>query len=163
MQGDQRLIDTLNELLADELTAVSQYIVHAEMSEDWGYDKLHDRSKRRAIDEMGHAERLIGRILSLDGVPRVGVLNSVHIGADIPQQLENDRVAEAEAIVSYNKAIALAGEVLDHVTRELLVAILQDEDRHLDEIEEMQGQVEQLGLANFLIAQLGPASAAVTA
>ncbi len=155
MQSNQQLIDTLNALLADELTAINQYIVHAEMCEDWGYGKLHKIFEKRAIDEMKHAEKLIGRILFLEGIPIVTELNKIHIGADVPKQVENDRVAEMGAIKGYNDAIALAGELRDYATRDILVQILNDEDKHMDEIEELQGQIEQMTLPIFLLGQLG--------
>jgi len=154
MKGDSRLIDTLNLLLADELTAINQYIVHAEMCEDWGYVKLHDKYKKRAIDEMKHAEELIGRILFLEGSPIVSKLNSIRIGSEIPQQVENDRLAEDGAIKSYNEAIVLAGQVLDYATRDILKHILNDEDRHMDEIEELQDQIGQMTLPIFLATQV---------
>ncbi|MCL2564517.1 MAG: bacterioferritin [Defluviitaleaceae bacterium] len=153
MKGNTKLIDTLNALLADELTAINQYIVHAEMCEDWGYAKLHDKFKMRAIDEMRHAEKLIGRILFLEGDPIVGVLNKVNIGAKIPDQVENDRLAEEGAIKAYNDAIVLAEEVRDHATRDILAAILADEDAHMDEIEELGDQIEQMTLPIFLTTQ----------
>lgn len=155
MKGNDKLIDKLNFLLADELTAINQYIVHAEMCEDWGYGKLHKGFEKRAIDEMKHAEKLIGRILFLGGMPVVSNLNSIHIGGDVPKQAENDRVAETGAIAAYNEAIVLAGELLDYATRDILVQILNDEDRHLDEIEELQDQIEQMGLPMFLTTQVG--------
>jgi bacterioferritin len=155
MKSNQRLIDALNALLADELTAINQYIVHAEMCEDWGYGKLHKIAEKRAIDEMKHAEKLIGRILFLEGIPIVSDLRKLHIGADVPKQVENDRLSETDAVKAYNAAIVLAGELLDYATREILVQILNDEDRHLDEIEEQQGQIEQLTLPIYLLGQLG--------
>ena len=155
MKGNDKLIDKLNFLLADELTAINQYIVHAEMCEDWGYGKLHKGFEKRAIDEMKHAEKLIGRILFLGGMPVVSNLNSIHIGNDVPKQAENDRVAETGAIAAYNEAIVLAGELLDYATRDILVQILNDEDRHLDEIQELQDQIEQMGLPMFLTTQVG--------
>ncbi len=154
MKGDPRLIDALNFLLADELTAINQYIVHAEMCEDWGYGKLHQGFEKRAIDEMKHAEKLIGRILFLGGTPIVSNLNNIHIGSEVPLQIEYDRVAEAGAIKAYNDAIALAAELRDHATRDILVQILNDEDRHMDELEEMQDQIEQMSLAFFLTTQV---------
>ena len=144
----------LNSLLADELTAINQYIVHAEMCEDWGYDKLHDGFEKRSIDEMKHAEKLIGRILFLEGVPIVSELKKIHIGAEVPKQVANDLGSELDAIKAYNDAIVLAGEVRDYVTRELLEKILADEDRHLDELEEMQSQIEQMTLPIFLTTQI---------
>ena len=155
MKGDPKLIDTLNSLLEDELTAINQYIVHAEMCEDWGYGKLHHGFEKRAIDEMKHAEKLIGRILFLGGTPIVSELKPIHIGDEVPKQVENDRLAEMGAIRAYNDAIALAGELRDHATRDILTQILNDEDRHMDEIEEMQDQIEQMTLPIFLTTQVG--------
>ncbi|MEL7625217.1 MAG: bacterioferritin [Clostridiales bacterium] len=155
MKGDPKLIEVLNSLLADELTAINQYIVHAEMCEDWGYGKLHAGFEKRAIDEMKHAEKLIGRILFLGGTPIVSNLNGIHIGSEVPRQVENDRIAEEGAIKAYNDAIALAGELRDYATRDILVQILNDEDRHMDEIEELQDQIEQMGLPIFLTTQVG--------
>jgi bacterioferritin len=155
MKGNPKLIDTLNSLLADELTAINQYIVHAEMCEDWGYGKLHKSIEKRAIDEMKHAEKLIGRILFLEGTPIVSNLNKIHIGSEVPKQVENDRVAEVDAIKAYNDAIVLAGELLDYATRDILVQILNDEDRHMDEIEELQDQIKQMTLPIFLTTQVG--------
>lgn len=125
------------------------------MCEDWGYSKLHHSFEKRAIDEMKHAEKLIGRILFLGGTPIVTDLNKIHIGSDVPKQVENDRVAETGAIKSYNEAIVLAGELMDYATRDILVQILNDEDRHMDEIEELQGQIEQMTLPIFLATQVG--------
>ncbi len=155
MKGDPKLIEVLNSLLADELTAINQYIVHAEMCEDWGYGKLHAGFEKRAIDEMKHAEKLIGRILFLGGTPIVSNLNGIHIGSEVPKQVENDRIAEEGAIKAYNDAIALAGELRDYATRDILVQILNDEDRHMDEIEELQDQIEQMSLPIFLTTQVG--------
>jgi len=154
MKGNSKLINTLNLLLADELTAINQYIVHAEMCEDWGYGKLHGKSEKRAIDEMKHAEKLISRILYLEGTPIVSNLNKINIGKEIPQQVENDRLAEVDAIKAYNDAIVLAGELRDYATRDILVDILNDEDRHMDEIEELQDQIEQMTLPIFLTTQV---------
>jgi bacterioferritin len=154
MKGNPKLIDTLNSLLAEELTAINQYIVHAEMCEDWGYGKLHGGSEKRAIEEMKHAEKLIGRILFLEGTPIVSNLNSIHIGSSIPEQVKNDHVAEVDAVKAYNKAIVLAGELLDYATRDILVSILNDEDRHVDELEALQNQIEQMTLPTFLTTQV---------
>jgi len=153
MKGNAKLINTLNALLADELAAINQYIVHAEMCEDWGYTKLHDRLKKRAIEEMRHAEKLIGRILFLEGSPIVDNLSNINIGSEIPKQVENDRLAEEGAIKAYNDAIALAEEVRDYATRDILMSILNDEDAHMDEIEELRDQIEQMTLPIFLTTQ----------
>ncbi len=109
MKGDPKLIKALNALLADELTAINQYMVHSEMCDNWGYDKLHKAIEKRAIDEMKHAEKLIGRILFLEGLPIVSDLKKLFIGADIPKMFANDHAAEDGAIKAYNEAIILAG------------------------------------------------------
>lgn len=153
MKGNEKLIKTLNSLLADELTAINQYMVHSEMSDNWGYGKLHKLVEKRAIDEMKHAEKLIGRILFLEGIPIVSELKALHIGAEIPKQLKNDHAAELDAIKAYNAAIALAGEVGDYATRELLERILGEEDRHIDEIEALSDQISQMTLPIFLSTQ----------
>ncbi len=155
MKGNLKLIDTLNSLLADELSAINQYIVHAEVCENWGYGKLHDHFQKRAIDEMKHAEKLIARIIFLEGRPIVTELRGIHIGSEVPKQLEYDHAAELTAIEAYNAAIKLAGEVNDFATREILEHILNDEDRHIDEIEELQDQISQMTLGIFLSTQVG--------
>ncbi|MBN1687401.1 MAG: bacterioferritin [Spirochaetales bacterium] len=155
MKGNQKLISVMNELLADELTAINQYMVHSEMCDDWGYEKLHKNFEGRAIDEMKHAEKLIGRILFLEGIPVVSSLGKISIGSDVPKQLANDHAAELDAIKAYNDAIKLAGEVGDYATREILEGILGDEDKHLDKIEEMKDQIEQMSLQIFLTTQVG--------
>jgi bacterioferritin len=155
MKGNPKLIATLNDLLADELTAINQYMVHSEMANNWGYKKLHEAFEKRAIDEMKHAETLIGRILFLEGSPTVSKYNKMMIGADVPKQLAGDRGMEMGAIKSYNEAIILAGEVKDYATREILEKILKDEDRHIDQIEELQDQIQQMSLQIFLSTQVG--------
>ncbi len=154
MKGDPKLIEVLNSLLADELTSINQYMVHSEMCADWGYENLHKIFEKRAIDEMKHAEILIGRILFLESVPIVTTLKDIFIGDEIPTQLENDRVAEMDAIAAYNSAISLAREVNDYATQEMLEKILIDEDKHIDEIEELQDQIEHMGLPIFLTTQI---------
>lgn len=154
MKGNAKLIDSLNALLKDEITAINQYMVHAEMCEDWGYGKLSKEIKDRAITEMKHAEKLIERILFLEGTPVVSEMNTIKIGGEVPQQLEFDHASEADAIKNYNNAIVLAGEVKDYATRDILVEILSDEDAHIDNIEEMLDQIEQMKLHNFLTTQV---------
>jgi bacterioferritin len=150
MQGDPKVINTLNSLLADELTAVNQYMVHAEMCENWGYEKLGGIIQKRAIEEMKHAEKLIGRILFLEGTPVVNDLRKILIGTEVPKMFSNDHAAEDGAIKSYNSAIALCAELKDYATRDILQDNLNDEDRHIDGIEEVQDQISQMGLQVFL-------------
>lgn len=154
MKGNDKLIDKLNFLLADELTAISQYMVHSEMCANWGFTKLHEGFEKRAIDEMKHAEKLIGRILFLEGTPVVSKLNDIRIGADVPKQIANDRSAEEGAIKAYNEAIKLASEVGDNATKEMLDHILLDEDAHIDKLEEIIDQIELMGIQVFLSTQL---------
>jgi bacterioferritin len=154
MKGNPKIIKVLNSLLADELTAINQYMVHSEMCDDWGYEKLHKHFEKRAIDEMKHAEKLIGRILFLEGLPVVSTLNKIRIGKDVAEQLKFDHLAEEEAIKAYNDAIALCGELRDFATRDELQNILNEEDEHIDKIEELQGQIEQMGSQVFLTTQV---------
>jgi bacterioferritin len=155
MKGNAKLLQALNGLLADELGAINQYMVHAEMVENWGYMKLGKMLQARAVTEMKHAEKLIGRILFLEGTPIVSKLSDIHIGADVPKQFDNDLDAEMGAVKSYNAAIKLAQEVADNATKELLDAILKDEDAHVDEIEAQQDQIKQMGLPQYLSLQVG--------
>ncbi|HWR30249.1 MAG TPA: bacterioferritin [Negativicutes bacterium] len=150
MKGNPKLIEILNEQLSDELTAINQYIVHAEMCNNWGYGKLHDHFEKRAIDEMKHAGILISRILFLEGQPVVSVLKKIHIGSDVTKMFIYDHAHEKNTIVAYNEAIKLAGEVNDFATREILEHILNDEDGHIDAIEENQDQIGQMTLGVYL-------------
>lgn len=154
MKGNEKMIHILNGLLADELTAINQYMVHSEMCDDWGYEKLHKHFEKRAIDEMKHAEKLIGRILFLEGIPSVSVLNKIMIGATVEKQLINDHIAEEGAIKAYNEAIAYAGEIKDFATRDFLQQILNEEDAHMDAIEGLQSQIEQMSAPIFLTTQV---------
>jgi len=154
MKGDPKVIDTLNSLLARELTVVSQYMVHAELCDNWGYDKLHETIQKRAVTEMKHAESLIGRILFLEGRPTVSELEKMHIGSDVPKMFANDHEAELDAIKRYNEGIQLCGDAKDYATREILEKILNDEDGHVDSIEEAQDQITQMGLQMFLSTQV---------
>ena len=153
MKGNKELIAVLNQLLASELSAVNQYMVHSEMCANWGYDKLHGRIEKRAIVEMKHAEKLIARILFLEGSPVVSDLKEINIGADIPKQLAFDLAAEKGAVAAYNAAILVAGEARDFATRELLEHILSDEDEHVDEIEALHDQIGHMTLPIFLTTQ----------
>ena len=154
MKGNDKIIEMLNALLADELTAINQYIVQSEMCANWGYDKLHAVFEKRAIDEMKHAEKLIGRILFLEGSPIVSNLNKIHIGPDVETQHNNDWAAEEGAIKAYNDAVRLAVEVGDNGTREILEDILKDEEDHIDWIEAQLDQIKQMGIQVYLAEQV---------
>jgi bacterioferritin len=150
MKGNQKIIDTMNSLLADELTAVDQYMVHANICANWGYDKLDKVIEKRAIDEMKHAEKLIARILFLEGTPTVSKLNDIHVGADVPKQFANDVQGEYDAVKHYNAVIKLCHELGDSTTREMLEDIEKEEEGHIDTLEAFLDQIKQMGLPQFL-------------
>lgn len=154
MKGDTKVLEVLNSLLANELTAINQYMVHAEMCENWGYGKLAQNIQKRAVTEMKHAEKLIGRIVFLEGIPVVSKLKDIHVGSDVPKMLANDHEAEAVAVKDYNAAIVVCGNAKDFATREILESILKDEDGHIDNIESFQDEVAQMGIQIFLSTQL---------
>jgi bacterioferritin len=155
MQGQQKVIAQLNARLADELTAVNQYMVHAEMCDNWGYKHLHEAIQKRAIGEMKHAEKLIARLLFLEGMPTVSKLNKINIGPDVEKMHKNDWKAEETAIKDYNADIRLAGELGDHGTRDMLQSILNDEEGHIDWLEAQLDQIKQIGIQNYLVEQMG--------
>jgi bacterioferritin len=140
--------------LAEELTAVNQYMVHAEMCDNWGYKELAEAIEKRAVDEMKHAEKLIARILFLDGRPIVSNLNQISIGPEVANMHENDREAEDGAIKVYNDSIRLAAELGDNATRALLESILKDEEDHIDWLEAQLDQIKQMGIQNYLAQQI---------
>ena len=154
MKGNPKVIETLNALLADELTAVSQYMVHSEMCDDWGYARLHKAVEGRAKDEMRHAEMLIGRILFLEGKSTVSKINPMHIGNSVEEQLNHDHESEAGAVANYNAAIAQAGELGDNGTRDMLTFILKEEEGHIDWLEAQKDQVAQMGIQLYLSLQV---------
>jgi bacterioferritin len=153
VKGNAKIMDVLNALLADELTAINEYMVHSEMCANWGYGRLHTAVEKRAVDEMKHAEKLIGRILFLEGTPVVSVLKTIRIGSDVPTQFASDLAAEMTAIQNYNRAITVAVDVGDNATREILEGILKEEDGHVNQIEESVDQIDQMGVQNFLATQ----------
>ena len=153
MKGNEKIIALLNDFLADELTAISQYMVHSEMCANWGYDKLHHATEKRAIDEMKHAEKLVGRILFLEGLPAVSQLKKMDIGATVEAQLKHDLDAEAGAIRAYNDGIRLCLELGDNGSRGLIDSNLHDEEEHLDWLETQLDQINQMGLQNYLLGQ----------
>jgi bacterioferritin len=154
MKGNDRIIERLNALLADELTAINQYMVQSEMCSNWGYERLHKAIEKRAIQEMKHAEKLIGRILFLEGSPTVSKLNKIEIGADVETQHKHDWKSEEGAVKAYNEAVRLAVEVGDNGSRELLESILKDEEEHIDWIEAQLDQIKQMGIQNYLVEQI---------
>ena len=154
MKGNDKIIEALNARLAEELTAINQYMVHAEMCDNWNYKQLATVIEKRAIDEMKHAEKLIARILFLEGRPIVSNLNKVFIGAEVPKMHENDHEAEEGAVQNYNQSIRLATELGDNNTRVLLESILKDEEEHVDWIETQLDEIKQIGAQNYLAQQI---------
>ena len=153
MKGNIELLTILNSLLADELTAINQYMVHSEMCENWGYGKLHLAIRSQAMDEMHHAEWLIERIIFFDGAPTVSKLNPMKIGKTVQEMISNDNGDELDAVRAYNDAIKLAREVGDQGTADLLTKILKMEEGHVDWAEMQRAQIDQMGLENYLVNQ----------
>jgi bacterioferritin len=153
MKGDSKVIDALNEVLTAELTAINQYFLHAEMCENWGYHRLEQRMRREAIEEMKHAERIIQRVLFLEGLPNVQRLGKISIGQTVPEILRADLALEVDAVKRLNAAIALARETGDNGTRELLDGILGEEEDHVDWAEAQLTLLAQAGEANYLAQQ----------
>ena len=155
MQGSPEIIDFLNEALAAEVTAINQYFVNSKVCEDWGWARLAAKMREESIEEMHDAEKLMDRILYLDGMPRLESLSSVRSGRTVEEQMENDRLLEVAAIERYRRGVALAEQHGDVGTRELLEHLLVGEEEHLDWIETQQSAISDIGIQNYLQAQLG--------
>ena len=156
MRGQREVIDKLNAILADELTAISQYMVHAEVCENYGYQRLHDYTKARAIAEMKHAEAIVARIIFLEYSPVVDHLNPLHIAVDVEQMLKNDQAAELVAISGYNDALQLCIRLGDGGSHEIAQDNLEDEEDHLDWIQAQLAQISQMGIGIYLQQQIRP-------
>jgi bacterioferritin len=154
MQGDDRVIEALNEVLTSELTAINQYFIHAKMSANWGYERRAERLREESVDEMKHAERLIERILYFEGTPNMQRLFPVQVGESVQEQLQLDLSVEYEAVPRLNHAIALCVEVGDNGTRELLEDILVSEEDHVDWLETQLETVRQIGIEHYLAQQM---------
>ena len=157
MKGKSEVVNVLNEMLQEELCAINQYMIHSEMCENWGYTKLSRYIKKQSIGEMKHAESLMERILFLEGLPNVNNTLKVHVGKDVPQQLENDLTLEKGAVASYNGAIETCRKVSDNATADFLVFILKDEEEHVDFLETQLELISKIGLQNYLTQQMEPA------
>jgi bacterioferritin len=153
MKGNGKVIDSLNARLVEELTAINQYFVHAEMCENWKYERLYKVIRERAILEMKHAEKLIERILFLEGQPLVSRLNEMHIEPEVAKIHQSDLNAELQAVKGYNESIAVALQAQDNGTKEILESILTDEEGHVDWLEAQFDQIKQTGIQNYLAAQ----------
>lgn len=154
MKGKPEVIEQLSQMLKEELGALNQYMLHAEMQNNWGYKRLYKQTKAQAIGEMKHAEELIERILFLEGMPNLADLPKLKIGKDVKQQLENDLALEKGAVADYNDAVAACRKAGDNGSADLLDKLLHDEESHVDQLETELGLIEQLGLENYLAQQI---------
>jgi bacterioferritin len=153
MRGNKNVVAALNEALKEELTAINQYFLHAEMCENWKYERLSKYIKKQSIDEMKHAEQLVERILFLDGTPNMEPL-AVKIGANVKQQLENDLSLEINAVAMYNRDVQMAVEAADNGSRELFEKLLRDEEEHVDWLEAQLHQISEIGSERYLSQQI---------
>jgi bacterioferritin len=163
VKGDAKVLDFLNQALRNELTAINQYFLHARMLDNWGMKRLGKLEYEESIDEMKHADRLVKRILFLDGLPNLQDLGKLFIGEDVKELLQCDLRREMEAHPMYIAAIAHCEDVKDYVTRELLVYIQQSEEEHIDFIEEQLGLIDKMGLPNYIQSATGELGGAATA
>ena len=154
MKGKPEVLEVLAKMLKEELGAISQYMVHAEMCENWGYKRLSQHTKKESIGEMKHAETLIERILFLEGTPNLNDMPKLQVGKDVKQQLQNDLDLEKGAVAEYNEAIAACRKAGDQASADILQAILADEEGHVDFLETQLGIIESVGLQNYLAQQL---------
>ena len=154
MKGNPKVVKELNDALREELTAINQYFLHAEMCENWGYKKLSDYIKKQSIDEMKHAEVLIERVLFLDGTPSMEPL-TLSIGSNVRQMIESDLKLELGAVKQYNAAVLIATEEKDNGSRDLLVKLLKDEEAHVDWLEAQLHQIKEVGYERYLSMQTG--------
>ena len=152
MKGNSTVLEHLNHALRDELTAINQYFLHAEMSENWGYKKYSRYIKKQSIDEMKHAELLMERILFLDGMPKMEPLG-LAIGESVKDMIESDLKLEHEAVVSYNESIRICVENGDNGSRDLFMKLLKDEEGHVDWLEAQVHQIKEIGYERYLITQ----------
>jgi bacterioferritin len=153
MKGNPEVLGGLNEALREELTAINQYFVHAEMFENWGYKKLSELSKKQSIDEMKHAEALIERILFLEGTPEMRY-STLNVGKTVPEMIDNDHKLELGAVELYNRLVKMACAQNDHGTEQLFKQLLKDEEGHVDKLEEQQDEMRDMGLQVYLSAKL---------
>jgi bacterioferritin len=153
MKGNPKVLEQLNRTLREELTAINQYFLHAEMCENWGYEKLSDYIKKQSIDEMKHAESLIERILFLDGSPSMEPL-ALTIGSSVKDMIKSDLDLEIGAVAMYNEAVQIAMENKDNGSRDLFVKLLKDEEEHVDWLEAQMHMIKEMGYERYLTMQM---------
>jgi bacterioferritin len=154
VKGDAKVIAVLNQVLKAELTAINQYFLHAEMCENWGYQRMAKHTRAESIEEMQHAEKLMEHILYLDGTPNVSDYFKINIGPDVKRQLQNDLNVEYDAVKRLNAGIQTCVQAGDNGSRELLEGILTDEEEHIDWLEGQLHAIEEMGIENYLAQQL---------
>jgi bacterioferritin len=154
MRGNSKVITALNEALHEELVAINQYFLHAEMCQNWGYERLYKHIKEQSIDEMKHAEEIIERILFLEGTPNMSEALAVKIGGSVKQQLENDLSLEVDAVSMYNRHIRIAVEAGDNTSRDIFEKLLKDEEDHVDWLEAQLHQMGEIGMDKYLAQQI---------
>ncbi|MGJ5820407.1 bacterioferritin [Paludibaculum fermentans] len=150
MKGDAKVIEYLQEVLTAELTAINQYFLHAEMMENWGYERLAKITRKESIEEMVHAEKLLHRMLYLDASPNMSELFPLRIGQTVKEQIENDLAVEYDAVPRLNKAINAAVAAGDNGSRDLFESILKDEEHHVDYLEAQLHMIKEMGYENYL-------------
>jgi len=154
MKGNPEVLEVLSDMLKEELGAINQYFLHAEMCENWGYKRLAELTKKQAIGEMKHAEAIIERILFLEGLPKMNEIGQINIGKDVPGQLKNDLALEKGAVAAYNKAVEVCRKAADNATADFLKEILKDDEEHVDYLETQLSLIEQLTLPIYLTEQM---------
>jgi bacterioferritin len=154
MKGNPKVIAALNEALKEELTAINQYFLHAEMCENWHYTRLGEYIKKQSIDEMKHAEVLIERILFLDATPNMTETMKLSIGQSVREQLQSDLNLEINAVAMYNRAVETSREAGDNASRELFERLLKDEEAHVDWLDAQMHQINELGYERYLTQQI---------
>jgi len=154
MKGNEEVLQLLNQLLTNELTAINQYFIHAKMCENWGYDRLAAKVREESIDEMRHADLVISRILFLDGVPNLQRYHKLHVGETVKEQLEADLQVEYSAIAFLNQGIEACRKAGDNATEDLMTKILVGEEQHTDWLETQLELIRQVGEQNYLSQQI---------
>jgi bacterioferritin len=157
MKGDPKVLELLNEVLKNELTAINQYFLHSRMLKDWGIIKFADYEYKESIEEMQHADKVIERILFLDGLPNLQALHPLRIGENVEEIIEGDLALEHQAVPALKEGVTHAENVKDFVSRDLFAGILLNEEEHIDHLETFQSQIKQMGIANFIQLQSDPA------